>query len=157
MAPFAVIITAAGSSTRLGGEKKEYLPLKNQYDSAGRPLTVLGKTALAFAAFGEIETMVITVPVDSEKGESAARAALPAKLLEAGRPSVVFVPGGKTRRVSVHHGLSLLEAYKPSYVLIHDGARPWVSPGLIGRVMAAAEKYGAAIPLLPFTDTPKRN
>src|SRR6266700_3948036 len=49
------------------------------------------------------------------------------------------VLGGATRQESVAHGLEALAALAPRRVLIHDGARPLVSAGLIGRVMAALE------------------
>jgi 2-C-methyl-D-erythritol 4-phosphate cytidylyltransferase len=161
--PFAALIAAAGSSSRLrsGGEspplKKEYLPLgADLLDDAGKPLTVLGASVLAFTIFPRIETIVIAVPAD---GEMAARQALPDRLLgspgERPRPRILFVPGGSTRRSSVHHALSLLAAYEPGLVLIHDGARPWVSAALISAVIDGVLKHGAAIPLLPLVETPK--
>ncbi|MDR2314560.1 MAG: 2-C-methyl-D-erythritol 4-phosphate cytidylyltransferase [Spirochaetaceae bacterium] len=151
----AAIITAAGSSSRIG-VKKEYRLVGDKTDMEGRPLTVLGKAALAFAACSRISTVVITVPNDPNLGEFAARDSLPARLLKhRGKPHFFFVPGGPTRRASVHHALSLLEGYHPGYVLIHDGARPWIEPALIDRVIDAMLKHRAAIPLLPLTDTPK--
>jgi 2-C-methyl-D-erythritol 4-phosphate cytidylyltransferase len=71
------------------------------------------------------------------------------------RPALLLVPGGATRRASVHRALDALEAYNPRLVLIHDGARPWVDRELIARVIAAALEHGAAIPLLPLSETPK--
>ncbi|MDR0584521.1 MAG: 2-C-methyl-D-erythritol 4-phosphate cytidylyltransferase [Treponema sp.] len=147
-AAIATIICAAGSSLRMKGLKKEYRPLP---DNGG--LTVLGAAVLAFAPL--VETVVIAVPADDESGEAAARRALPTELLSAGKPRILFVPGGKTRRASVHHALSLLAACPPRYVLIHDGARPWIGPALIKRVIDAVQKYRAVIPLLPLTETPK--
>jgi 2-C-methyl-D-erythritol 4-phosphate cytidylyltransferase len=147
--------------SREGGasSKKEYLPL-GAAEGGGKPLTVLGASVLAFTAFPRIETIVITVPV---RGELEARKALPERLLSfregektgKARPRILFVPGGSSRRVSVHHALSLLEAYKPGLVLIHDGARPWVSAPLVSAVIAGTLRYGAAIPLLPLVETPK--
>jgi 2-C-methyl-D-erythritol 4-phosphate cytidylyltransferase len=55
----------------------------------------------------------------------------------------------------VHHALSLLAAYRPDYVLIHDGARPWVDTGLIERVIEAAINYKAVVPVMPLVETPK--
>jgi 2-C-methyl-D-erythritol 4-phosphate cytidylyltransferase len=151
----AAIITAAGSSSRFG-VKKEYRLVGDQTYIDGEPLTVLGKAALAFAACSRIETVVITVPRDPDLGEFAARDSLPSRLLKKrARPNFLFVPGGPTRRASVHHALSLLEGYAPGFVLIHDGARPWVEPALIDRIIDAVIKHKAAIPLLPLTDTPK--
>jgi 2-C-methyl-D-erythritol 4-phosphate cytidylyltransferase/2-C-methyl-D-erythritol 4-phosphate cytidylyltransferase/2-C-methyl-D-erythritol 2,4-cyclodiphosphate synthase len=151
----AAIITAAGSSSRIG-VKKEYRLVGDKTDMEGKPLTVLGKTALAFAACSRIDTVVITVPRNSNLGEIAARDSLPARLLlRRAKQRVFFVEGGPTRRSSVHQALSLLEGIKPRYVLIHDGARPWVEPALIDRVIDAMLKHDAAVPLLPLTDTPK--
>jgi 2-C-methyl-D-erythritol 4-phosphate cytidylyltransferase len=154
---WAAVIAAAGSSSRMSGGKKEYRFLPGQVDAEGKPLTVLGAAVSAFAAVDAIKTIVIAVPGEPETGEFAARAALPACFLDGSgdAPQLLFVPGGKTRRASVHHALSLLEVYGPAYALIHDGARPWVSAGLIRRIMAAAQCYGAAVPLLPLVETPK--
>jgi 2-C-methyl-D-erythritol 4-phosphate cytidylyltransferase len=158
---WAAVIAAAGSSARMkggdGGGKKEYRFLPGRFDPEGKPLTVLGAAVSAFAALDEIKTIVIAVPLPPETGELAARAALPSCFLgdSRDRPRLLFVPGGKNRRASVHHALSLLEAYHPAYTLIHDGARPWVSVELIRRVMAAALHCGAAVPLLPLVETPK--
>jgi len=96
------------------------------------------------------------VPADPENGEAAARKALPPEFLAEGKsPAILFVHGGATRRASVFNALSLLADYAPGFVLIHDGARPWVSPSLIQRVIAGVKKYRAVIPLLPLTETPK--
>jgi 2-C-methyl-D-erythritol 4-phosphate cytidylyltransferase len=144
----AAVICAAGSSTRMGGIKKEYCPLGN----SGGSLTVLGAAAGAFASVPLIRTIVIAVP---ENGEPAARQSLPHGLLAAEEPKILFVSGGRTRRASVFNALSLLTVHNPRYVLIHDGARPWVSPSLIERIIQAVIKYDAVIPLLPLIDTPK--
>jgi 2-C-methyl-D-erythritol 4-phosphate cytidylyltransferase len=152
---WAVVITAAGSSARMGGGKKEYRPLPDRFDGDGKPLSVLGAAVSAFAACGEIKIMVLAVPPAGENGEAAARRALPSRPFEGGGRELLFAPGGKTRRASVHGALSLLERYAPAHVLIHDGARPWVRPSLIRAVMAAAVRYGAALPVLPLVETPK--
>ena len=142
----AAVICAAGLSKRMGGIKKEYQKLK------GGSVTVLGSVTRAFASVPSVGIIVIAI---SENTESSARDALPPEFLTADRPKILFVCGGQTRRASVFNALSLLAAYNPGYVLIHDGARPWVSPSLIEKIIEAAKKYGAVIPLLPITDTPK--
>jgi 2-C-methyl-D-erythritol 4-phosphate cytidylyltransferase len=153
----AALITAAGSSSRMGGLKKEYRSLGDGVvDAAGKPLTVLGAAVRAFAASGRISLIVIAVPPDPEMGEFAARQALPGDFPGQGRePPVLFVPGGPSRRASVYHALSLLEAYKPGYVLIHDGARPWIDAALIERTIEAVLRYRAVVPIMPLTETPK--
>ena len=149
VAPAAAgIICAAGASSRMGGVKKEYQKLDG---SAGSP-TVLGAAVSAFAKTPSVEIIVITVP---ENGEAAARNALAPELLTAARPKLFFVAGGQCRRASVFNALSFLAAYSPRYVLIHDGARPWITPSLIQDIIEAVKKYDAVIPLLPLSDTPK--
>jgi 2-C-methyl-D-erythritol 4-phosphate cytidylyltransferase len=161
-AVWAVVITAAGASARMespagnGGGKKEYRPLAGRLDPDGKPLTVLGAAVSAFAALAEIKTIVITVPRDAGTGETEARRALPSRFFNpGGGPELLFVPGGKTRRASVHQALSRLTACRPRYVLIHDGARPWADAPLIQRTMEAVIAWRAALPLLPLVETPK--
>ena len=146
----AAVICAAGASKRMGGKKKEYRPLP------GSEQTVLGAAVSAFAAVPEIRDIIITVPDNPETGEAAARNALPPELFagETGL-SIRFTPGGKTRSASVFNALTALSASPPGYVLIHDGARPRISPGLIKRIIAEVKKHNAVIPLLPLTETPK--
>ena len=149
----AVIICAAGSSKRMGGKKKEYLPLPGGTPPSPteKPLTVLGAALSAFASCPEIGHIVITVPPD--EGTEEVITCLPAELN--GASNITFVPGGQTRRSSVHNALSALKSYKPSHVLIHDGARPWIKRHLIENIIEAAIKYGAVIPALPLVETPK--
>jgi 2-C-methyl-D-erythritol 4-phosphate cytidylyltransferase len=144
----------------MGGLKKEYRTLgSNRTDADHKPLTVLGAAVLAFAASHRIQTVVISVPPHGETGELAARASLPQRLLQAAaKPRIYFVPGGKTRRISVHHALSWLSAFPgetPDFVLIHDGARPWVDRSLIERTIDAVILHKAVLPLLPLIETPK--
>jgi 2-C-methyl-D-erythritol 4-phosphate cytidylyltransferase / 2-C-methyl-D-erythritol 2,4-cyclodiphosphate synthase len=63
--------------------------------------------------------------------------------------------GGATRQASVHAGLEALAPQEPDIVLIHDAARPFVSQALISRAIDAASRTGAAIPVIPVTDTVK--
>jgi 2-C-methyl-D-erythritol 4-phosphate cytidylyltransferase / 2-C-methyl-D-erythritol 2,4-cyclodiphosphate synthase len=62
--------------------------------------------------------------------------------------------GGATRQISVRAGLEALETDQPEIVLVHDAARPFTSPALISRAIAAGAG-GAAIPGLTLTDTVK--
>jgi 2-C-methyl-D-erythritol 4-phosphate cytidylyltransferase/2-C-methyl-D-erythritol 2,4-cyclodiphosphate synthase len=66
------------------------------------------------------------------------------------------IRGGDTRQASVLNALEALEQAKPAHVLIHDAARPFVSQDVISRVIAALERYPAAIPAIPVADTLKR-
>jgi 2-C-methyl-D-erythritol 4-phosphate cytidylyltransferase len=67
------------------------------------------------------------------------------------RPVVL---GGDRRRDSVRAGLVALADC--DLVLVHDGARPLVTPELIETVLTAAAETGAALCAVPVTDTVKR-
>jgi 2-C-methyl-D-erythritol 4-phosphate cytidylyltransferase/2-C-methyl-D-erythritol 4-phosphate cytidylyltransferase/2-C-methyl-D-erythritol 2,4-cyclodiphosphate synthase len=140
---------------RFGGPlavKKEYRLLPGCTGRDGRPLTVLGAAVSPFFYAAAISKIVVTVPPDRENAEGEARAALPEAVL----PGTAFVRGGETRHASVYRALRFLQANSPcDYVLIHDGARPWVSPAVIEAVVTAAIAWQAAIPVLPAVDTPK--
>ncbi|GBU28675.1 2-C-methyl-D-erythritol 4-phosphate cytidylyltransferase [Treponema sp. R8-4-B8] len=146
----AVVICAAGASSRM--KLKDSPARKKEYQKLSNGNTALGNAVTAFACVPSVRVIVISVP---ENGENAARAALPANLLESQKPKILFVTGGNTRQRSVFNALSVLADFSPDYALIHDGARPWVSPSLIENIIAAVKKHNAVIPLLPLIDTPK--
>ncbi len=143
----AVIITAAGSSTRMGGSvKKEYLPLGNG--------TVLSACIKAFEdaskdkeQFFKISHMIITVP---QNGISEASKAV-------GVHKAEFVAGGSIRQKSVLNALEYINksSEQPDYVLIHDGARPFVTVALIHNILQEVFKNKAAAPGITPTDTIK--
>jgi 2-C-methyl-D-erythritol 4-phosphate cytidylyltransferase/2-C-methyl-D-erythritol 4-phosphate cytidylyltransferase/2-C-methyl-D-erythritol 2,4-cyclodiphosphate synthase len=97
-----------------------------------------------------VDLVAITVPPG---GQAEAGAALPAGFCPGDSP--LFVEGGASRQASVHAALRSLAPFRLSHVLIHDGARPFVSSSLIRRVIAAALRHGAAVPIVPLTDTVK--
>ena len=66
------------------------------------------------------------------------------------------VNGGASRQASVYAGLRELIALKPDFVLIHDGARPFVSAKTITSVIAALQTQPGAIAAVPLADTLKR-
>jgi 2-C-methyl-D-erythritol 4-phosphate cytidylyltransferase len=146
--PPAVVICAAGSSSRMGGIKKEY----RKVIVSGVQRTALEACVAAFVSINSIEIIVIVIPKDTEE---TARAALSKEFISALKPRIYFVNGGQTRRASVYNALSFLVNFNPGMVLIHDGARPWVSNSLVLEIINAAGKYGAAIPVLALSDTPK--
>ena len=152
----AVIITAAGSSTRIGGGiKKEYLPYKN-----GTVLSACASVFLTadYTAVGmELCCLVITCPAG---GEGDARKALYADKRfekELGSVPLVITQGGGSRQASVFEGLRAVKeaCHEADYVLIHDGARPFVSAALVQSVAGAAAEFGASVPGLTPVDTQK--
>lgn len=137
----AVIVVAAGRGTRAGGAPGS--PAK-QYRTVGGK-SVLARSLSAFCSHPKI-TSVITV-VHPDDGELYAHASSGLdKLLSP-------VHGGKTRQESVRNGLAALAGTNPDIVLIHDAARPFVSPEVIDRAIDAASKTGAAVPVLAVSDT----
>ncbi len=66
----------------------------------------------------------------------------------------IVTKGGAEREDSVQKGLEVVPP-GVQYVLIHDAARPLVSPGLIHRVLEGASRFGAVIPVIPVKDTLK--
>ncbi|MCX7788472.1 MAG: 2-C-methyl-D-erythritol 2,4-cyclodiphosphate synthase [Spirochaetes bacterium] len=143
----AVLITAAGSSTRMGNSvKKEYLFLGNT--------SVLEQCLRTFESTGLFDWFVITIPPG---GVSKARQVLALWLQDPGHHQhTLFVEGASNRQGSVRNGLQALSPYEPSTVLIHDGARPWVNPQTILRVFEGTQKYGACAPVVPLVDSLKR-
>ena len=127
----AVIITAAGRGTRMGGEPKQWRDLAGQ--------SVLARSIAAFANFPRI--VVVLAPEDMDRG-----------IAELSGP-VVLVAGGASRSGSVRAGLETLEGSGATHVLIHDGARPLVSADVIAGVVAALDGGAvAAAPAVPVTD-----
>ncbi len=139
-----VVVVAAGASRRMAGADKLLAPV------GGRPL--LAWTLAAVAASPAVERIVL-VTSPGRVDEITAAGWLP------GRVDAV-VGGGATRQVSVAAGVRRLEALDPGHpdrpVLVHDGARPLVPPGLVTAVAAATATHGAAIPVLPVAETLKR-
>src|SRR5690242_21807041 len=68
--------------------------------------------------------------------------------------SATVIAGGERRSDSVRAGVAAATA---DVVLVHDGARPLVSPALAGAVAAAAAECGAAVPVVPLVDSLKRD
>ena len=124
----------------MGGIKKEYRFL------GGKP--ILAMAVLPFLDFS-LDPIVLTVPPQEE---TKVRKLL-VDFLDISR--LLFVEGGMKRQDSVCNALEALENRNPDYVLIHDGARPWVDSGIIRRVLEGVEKYGACIPVISAQDAMK--
>lgn len=134
------LIAAAGSSTRYGGENKLLQPLDG--------IPVLARTLLAIDSAQSIDEIIIAARED----ELLAYAELCRTF--GIRKRVKVVPGGKTRTESVLR--AALEAPPETELLaVQDGARPLVTPELIDEVVSAAQRYHAAAPAVPVTDTIK--
>lgn len=138
---FAAIVVAGGGGTRAGaGAPKQYRLIR------GEP--VLRHSLRLFTDHREIGAVQAVIRHEDVAAYEQACARLP-KCLPA-------APGGKTRQESVLAGLERLLPTAPRFVLVHDAARPFADTALIDRAIAAARKYGAAIPAIAVSDTIKR-
>jgi 2-C-methyl-D-erythritol 4-phosphate cytidylyltransferase/2-C-methyl-D-erythritol 2,4-cyclodiphosphate synthase len=136
----AAVIVAAGAGVRAGGERpKQYQRI------GGKP--VLRHTVQAFLEHPGIAHVQVVIGEDHVGLYDEAMGDLPLP-----RP----VTGGATRQASVARGLQALGGIAPGLVLIHDGARPFVSASVISHVIAHLDRHPAVIPALPVTDTLKR-
>lgn len=135
------ILVAAGRGERMGaGRPKAFLAV------GGR--TLLERSALAFERAGSVDAIVAVVPASEQE---AAR-----ELLRDTAKLVAVVPGGARRQDSVLEGMKPVPDGFDGIVLVHDAARPFVSPELIDGVTAEARRVGAAVPVWAVADTVKR-
>jgi 2-C-methyl-D-erythritol 4-phosphate cytidylyltransferase/2-C-methyl-D-erythritol 2,4-cyclodiphosphate synthase len=142
----AIVVVAAGRGSRAGeGVPKQYRTL------AGEPIITHALRALHRGA--PHARILVTIHPDDEALYEASVALLDAPVHAA---LLAPVPGGASRQASVLAGLEALAVDAPALVLIHDCARPFASPGLIARAIAAASATGTAVPGLPVTDTIKQ-
>jgi 2-C-methyl-D-erythritol 4-phosphate cytidylyltransferase/2-C-methyl-D-erythritol 2,4-cyclodiphosphate synthase len=134
------LIVAAGRGHRFGGEMpKQYTQLD------GAP--VLRHTVMAFLSQPKIDHVRVVIHPDDMDLYEAATEGL-------GLKTPIF--GGEERQDSVRLGLQQIADDAPDFVLIHDGARPYISADVISRVLDALGSAAGAIPTLPLTDTIKR-
>jgi 2-C-methyl-D-erythritol 4-phosphate cytidylyltransferase / 2-C-methyl-D-erythritol 2,4-cyclodiphosphate synthase len=135
----AAVVVAAGRGLRAGGETpKQYRML------VGEPMVHASLAVLA-----RHPAVAAVQPVIHPDDAALYRQAVAGLDL---RPPVA---GGATRQVSVRAGLEALVPLRPDLVLVHDGARPFASPALIARAIAAAQASGAAVPAIAIADTVK--
>lgn len=137
----AAIVPAAGAGTRLGGAvRKPFVQLD------GMPL--LAFTLKALQASAMVRWIVLVV----HRGDRGKVAALITRyqITKACPPRL----GGASRAASVANGFAAIPA-DAQWVLIHDGARPCVSPRLIDDAARAAMQHGAVACGLPASLTVK--
>jgi 2-C-methyl-D-erythritol 4-phosphate cytidylyltransferase len=140
----AGVVLASGSGTRVGGDmNKVYLPL------GGR--RVVGWSLAALAQVPGIGVLVLVI---RPQERALADEVLAADEL-AGTP-VEVVAGGASRQESelraLEHLADRITDGDVDTVLIHDAARPLVTPELAAAVLRTAREFGGAIPGLPRTD-----
>lgn len=142
MAKFAVILPAAGRSSRFRDrEKKPFATLD------GRAVWL--RAAELFVTRSEVcQTIIVVSKADQEVFRRRYGANLAFM-------SVQVADGGAERFESVANALALVKP-EADFVVVHDAVRPCVTEEQINAVFAEAEKTGAAILAVPVTDTLKR-
>lgn len=157
----ALIITAGGSSSRMGGVKKEFLALGSG--------TVLSSGAKAFLRALPFSVVAVTYPLKPSQEETEESIENTRKALYsdeefvrlAKSAQIIFAPGGSTRQKSVFNALKDISRHieksgsnlNDTIVFIHDGARPFVTEEIILSAYEAAVEYGAAVPGIAPVDT----
>jgi 2-C-methyl-D-erythritol 4-phosphate cytidylyltransferase len=138
--PTVAILVAAGAGVRMGAAvPKAVLPL------AGRPMAAWSAEALDAA--GDLAALVVVAPPGMEDDLARAVAGV--------RAPVAVVAGGASRADSVRLGLEAVPA-GADLVLVHDAARPLVSPETVAAVIRGVEGADGAIAAAPVVDTLKR-
>ncbi len=132
MPDFAVILPAAGQSTRYGGPRNKLFEILDG-------VTILNRSIAAFQIRADVAMIVIPTrnPLDITGDR------------------IHFCNGGPSRAHSV---LAALREVPPEieWVAIHDAARPLISQTLIDRTLTAAFQHGAAVPAMPVHLTIKQ-
>lgn len=137
----AAVIVAAGRSSRMEGTDKQFLTVGD--------IPVIARTLLKFQNSDSVDLIVVVTREES---------VLPIQRLteKYGITKVTdIVVGGDTRHRSVVKGVKVLSS-DVDVVLVHDGARPFVSVQTINRVVAATREFGAAACGVKIYDTVKR-
>lgn len=130
------VIVAAGEGKRMGEKiPKQFLKIK------GRPMVF--HSVWAFVSHPGIQEVILVTGKDYMK---ACREIFPVT------EKLKIVAGGKERPDSVRAGLSALGS-DMDFVLVHDGARPYVSRKIIGQIIEETLETGAAIPGVRPKDT----
>jgi len=133
-----VIIVAGGLSQRMAGINKLFVPLK------GRPLLAWSVDA---CQKHRLVRQVVLVLNDKDLARGW-------KLQERkGWSKATLCPGGARRQDSVTEGLRRMRDC--DWVMIHDGARPFLTPDLIEDGLKVVEEIGAAVAAVPVKDTIK--
>ncbi|MCH5229219.1 MAG: 2-C-methyl-D-erythritol 4-phosphate cytidylyltransferase [Muribaculaceae bacterium] len=140
MKQYAVIV-AGGSGTRMGGNiPKQFRSLN------GRP--VLWWSIKAFHEENHDTKIIVVLPENFISLWYDFYSSLPS---EQQYPHEV-TSGGTSRSESVRNGLKIIKDDE-SLVAVHDGARPLVALSLLKRGWEEAKQTGAAIPVVPVTDS----
>ena len=135
-----IIIVAGGKGLRMGGDlPKQFLPVD------GKP--VLIRTIERFRQYSDAIGIILVLPHAQQEYWR--------QLCKEYHFNVehTVVDGGDTRFQSCKKGIAAVPDDATGVVGIHDGVRPFVTVDVIARTYEAAHEHGAAMPVMPVTDT----
>src|SRR5260370_16407911 len=137
----AAIIVAAGSSRRMEGRDKLWIPMAGRIEVA--------RTVDVFEGSPIIKTIVLVV--NTERIAEAASLCQQ----EEWHKIASIIAGGNRRQDSVRLGLDTLSIIAPAtdWVMIHDGARPLATPEILEAGLKPSQQYRALVAALPAKDT----
>lgn len=144
----AAIVPAAGCGARTGLDRNKILaPL------CGQPLLcwTLQSLAASAALLRNLNVELTQILVAARREEFALLEELLSTVSSPGL-DIALVEGGATRQDSVGNAARAAQA---DLLLVHDAARPLLTPGLVLRVIQATLKNGGALAALPASDTVK--
>lgn len=135
-----IIIVAGGKGLRMGSDvPKQFLPVK------GMP--VLMRTISRFHECNPSMQIILVLPHHQQQYWHDLCNQYAFDIAH------MVVDGGDTRFASSRNGLDAIPDDATGTVGIHDGVRPFVAAEVISRCYDAARTHGAAIPVMPVTDT----
>ena len=140
----AAIIVAAGSSRRMQGRDKLWIPL------AGR--TVLARTIDVFQRSSIINQIVVVTNLERLQNVRSL------STQEGWHKIIAVTPGGARRQDSVRLGLDELAEHNPTcrWVMIHDAARPFVTTAMLAAGLKTAQEHQASVAAVQVKDTIKQ-
>lgn len=134
------IVPAAGIGERVGAtDKKQFLSIGSE------PIFV--RALRRIVESDRIGPIILVAPPDEI---DRARSLLPESFRAR---EILLIEGGATRADSVSNAAEAARSIEARLVLVHDGARPFVSRALIDRTIEAAAEYGGAVPALAPRDS----
>lgn len=140
MGRYAAIVLAAGAGKRMNSSvRKQYLEL------AGKPVLYYSLKAFEQSMVTEIVLVVGVGEIEYCTQEIIKKYGI--------QKVTAIVEGGKERYHSVYEGLKAVK--DAEYVLIHDGARPFVDVDMIARSIECAKSFRACVVGMPVKDTIK--
>lgn len=143
MSTFAVIIPAAGQSSRFVGfdQKKPFVEL------LGVPIWL--RTVDHFVNCEHVVEIVLVL-AEEDRSEFETKFAA-----EIQTRNLTIVSGGASRAESVRNGMQAVQS-EAKWLAVHDAARPLLTSEGLNSLFAAALQLGSVIPAVPVTSTVKR-